>query len=98
MYEKRSAGKGSLRMHFIDDTDDTNQPGVRQSGAENIEIPMQQTEKNVESVPAAFTREYHILSEVCGSMSSGFMLLNQQRVIYSNPSALSLLRIGKQDL
>ncbi len=85
-------------MHFIGDTDDANQPGVRQSGAENIEIPMRQTEKNVESVPAAFTREYHILSEVCGSMSSGFMLLNQQRVIYSNSSALSLLRIGKQDL
>ena len=31
-------------------------------------------------------------------MSSGFMLLNQQRVIYTNPSALRLLRISKQDL
>ncbi len=77
---------------------DFNQPGVRQSGVENIETPMQQTEKNVERVPAAFTREYHILSEVCASMSSGFMLLNQQSVIYSNPSVLRLLRIGKQDL
>lgn len=74
-----------------------NKPAARQSNAENIEIPTQ-TEKNVERVPVAFTREYHILSEVCASMSSGFMLLNQQRVIYTNQSALRLLRISKQDL
>jgi DNA-binding response OmpR family regulator/signal transduction histidine kinase len=49
-------------------------------------------------VPTGFTREYHVLAEVCASMSSGFMLLNQQRIIYSNPSALRLLRIGKNDL
>lgn len=49
-------------------------------------------------IPAGFTHEYHVLAEVCGSMSSGFMLLNQQRVIYSNSSALRLLRIGKNDL
>ncbi len=49
-------------------------------------------------VPTAFTREYHVLTEVCESMSSGFMLLNQQRVIYSNPSSLRLLRINKNVL
>ncbi|GCE48461.1 DNA-binding response OmpR family regulator [Thermosporothrix hazakensis] len=49
-------------------------------------------------IPAAFTREYHVLAEVCSSMTSGFMLLNQQRVIYSNPSALRLLQISKRDL
>src|SRR5450432_2694761 len=89
-------------MHFMGDTGDANQSDSRQSGAENIGIPMQQidkqTDKNIEKVPAAFTREYHILSEVCASMSSGFMLLNQQRVVYTNASALRLLRIGKEDL
>jgi DNA-binding response OmpR family regulator/signal transduction histidine kinase len=86
-------------MHFKGDAGNANQPRARQSQSdvENIEIPTQQTEKNVERVPAAFTREYHILSEVCASMSSGFMLLNQQRVIYTNPGALRLLRISKQD-
>jgi len=49
-------------------------------------------------VPTAFTREYHVLTEICESMSSGFMLLNQQRVIYSNPSSLRLLRINKNEL
>jgi DNA-binding response OmpR family regulator/signal transduction histidine kinase len=49
-------------------------------------------------IPANFTREYHVLAEICGSMSSGFMLLNQQQVIYSNASALRLLHIGKHDL
>jgi DNA-binding response OmpR family regulator/signal transduction histidine kinase len=53
---------------------------------------------NSSMIPTGFTREYHVLSEVCASMSSGFMLLNQQRVIYSNPSALRLLRIAKNDL
>jgi DNA-binding response OmpR family regulator/signal transduction histidine kinase len=85
-------------MHFMEDAGNTNKPRARQSNTENSEIPTVQTEKNVERVPAAFTREYHILSEVCASMSSGFMLLNQQRVIYTNPSALRLLRISKQDL
>ena len=54
--------------------------------------------QNLDIVPAAFTKEYHILSEVCSSMSSGFMLLNQQRVIYTNQSALRLLQIRKHDL
>ncbi|MBV9259249.1 MAG: PAS domain-containing protein, partial [Ktedonobacteraceae bacterium] len=85
-------------MHSVNGAGNTNQPTPRQSDAENIEIPTSQAHRNVESVPAAFTREYHILSEVCSSMSSGFMLLNQQRVIYTNPSALRLLRISKQDL
>ncbi len=49
-------------------------------------------------IPTGFTREYHVLAEVCANMSSGFMLLNQQRVIYSNPGALRLLRIAKNDL
>ncbi len=87
-------------MHSIGDAGGTNKPAARQSqsGAVNIEIPAKQAQKDVETVPVAFTREYHILSEVCGSMSSGFMLLNQQRVIYTNQSALRLLRISKQDL
>jgi DNA-binding response OmpR family regulator/signal transduction histidine kinase len=85
-------------MHFMGDAGNANKPRARQSNTENNEIPTLQTEKNVERVPAAFTREYHILSEVCAGMSSGFMLLNQQRVIYTNPSALRLLRISKQDL
>ncbi len=82
----------------MEDAGNTNKPRVRQLNTENSEIPTQQPEKNVERVPAAFTREYHILSEVCASMSSGFMLLNQQHVIYTNPSALRLLRISKHDL
>jgi DNA-binding response OmpR family regulator/signal transduction histidine kinase len=49
-------------------------------------------------IPANFTREYHVLTEVCGSMSSGFMLLNQQQVIYVNASALRLLQMSKHDL
>ncbi len=87
-------------MHFKGDAGNANQlhAGQSQSDPEDSEIPTQQTEKNVERVPAAFTREYHILSEVCASMSSGFMLLNQQHVIYTNPSALRLLRVNKQDL
>ena len=87
-------------MHFKGDTGNAKRSRAEQlrSDTENVEIPTQQTRKNVERIPAAFTREYHILSEVCTSMSSGFMLLNQQRVIYTNPSALRLLRVGKQNL
>ena len=58
----------------------------------------QASAKDTEMVPAAFTREYHVLAEVCASMSSGFMLLNQQRVLYTNSSALRLLRVNKSDL
>ncbi|GHO75495.1 hypothetical protein KSD_32660 [Ktedonobacter sp. SOSP1-85] len=61
-------------------------------------ISMENLNHNLDIVPAAFTKEYHILSEVCSSMSSGFMLLNQQRVIYTNQSALRLLQIRKHDL
>lgn len=50
-------------------------------------------------VPAGFTQEYHVLSEIAANMSSGLMLLNrQEQVNYSNTSALSLLNIGKHDL
>jgi DNA-binding response OmpR family regulator/signal transduction histidine kinase len=49
-------------------------------------------------IPAGFTHEYHTLAEVCASMSSGFMLLKQQRVLYTNSSALRLLGISKQAL
>ncbi len=52
-----------------------------------------------DSVPAGFTQEYHVLAEVCASMSSGFMLLNQhERITYSNQSALRLLRIQQCNL
>ena len=50
-------------------------------------------------VPAGFTQEYHVLSEIAANMSSGLMLLNRhEQVNYSNTSALSLLNIGKHDL
>ena len=50
-------------------------------------------------VPAGFTQEYHVLSEIAANMSSGLMLLNrQEQVNYSNTSALTLLNIGKHDL
>ncbi len=50
---------------------------------------------SLEEIPAAFTREYSVLAEVCASMSSGFMLLNSgERVTYSNQSALRLLRVN----
>jgi len=55
--------------------------------------------KNSEMVPTSFAREYHVLSEICGSMSSGFMLLNRgDRVAYTNQSALRMLQISKSDL
>ncbi|MBO0789898.1 MAG: winged helix-turn-helix domain-containing protein [Ktedonobacteraceae bacterium] len=46
------------------------------------------------NVPVGFTREYAILAEVCGSMSSGFVLLDQrEHLTYCNQSALRLLRV-----
>ncbi len=57
-----------------------------------------QSPPNKDKIPAGFTREYRVLTEVCASMSSGFLLLNQhERVTYSNPSALCLLRVNKCD-
>ena len=57
-----------------------------------------QSPPNKDKIPAGFTREYRVLTEVCASMSSGFLLLNQhERVTYSNPSALRLLRVNKCD-
>ena len=51
-----------------------------------------------DTIPAGFTREYRILTEVCASMSSGFLLLNQhERITYSNSSALRLLHVNKCD-
>ncbi|TMC20293.1 MAG: response regulator [Chloroflexi bacterium] len=49
-------------------------------------------------IPAGFTHEYHVLTEICGSMNSGFLLLNQQQMIYSNASAQRLLRISNTDV
>ncbi|GAC1401252.1 MAG: hypothetical protein NVS4B12_28270 [Ktedonobacteraceae bacterium] len=50
-------------------------------------------------VPAGFTQEYHVLSEVAANMSSGLLLLNsREHVSYSNTSALRLLNIKKTDL
>ncbi|HZO75664.1 MAG TPA: ATP-binding protein [Ktedonobacteraceae bacterium] len=63
-----------------------------------IVLPAQPAIKNFASIPAGFTKEYHVLTEVCGSMSNGFMLLNQrERVAYTNQSALRLLRINTRD-
>ncbi len=57
-----------------------------------------QSPPNKDKIPAGFTHEYRVLTEVCASMSSGFLLLNQhERVTYSNPSALRLLRVNKCD-
>ncbi|HEY4386852.1 MAG TPA: HAMP domain-containing sensor histidine kinase, partial [Ktedonobacteraceae bacterium] len=57
------------------------------------------TVESAKLVPTSFTHEYHVLTEVCSSMSSGFMLLNaQEQVIYANPSVLRLLRLQKNDL
>src|SRR5712691_9667757 len=62
------------------------------------------TPEQSDLIPAGFTREYHVLAEVCASMSSGFMLLNQridqqgepkEHILYTNASALRLLGIGK---
>src|SRR5579884_4473217 len=72
--------------------------GVREAG-EAVRAVSQPSNAETDLIPAGFTREYHVLVEVCASMSSGFMLLNQQeRVIYSNASALRLLRIGEDSL
>jgi len=51
------------------------------------------------NVPAGFTEEYHVLSEVAANMSSGLLLLNQrEHISYSNASALRLLTITKSEL
>src|SRR5579885_3453548 len=72
--------------------------GVREAG-EAVRAVSQPSNAETDLIPAGFTREYHVLVEVCASMSSGFMLLNQhERVIYSNASALRLLRIGEDSL
>jgi len=57
-----------------------------------------QSSINKDTIPAGFTREYRVLTEVCANMSSGFLLLNQhERITYSNSSALRLLHVNKCD-
>jgi signal transduction histidine kinase len=66
--------------------------------AANATTPTMYPDQNREAVPAGFTREYQILTEMCSSMSSGFMLLNPHgHVTYSNESALRLLRLDTSD-
>ncbi|GHO89583.1 ATP-binding response regulator [Dictyobacter formicarum] len=66
--------------------------------AENATILGERTDRSIDPIPAAFSREYQVLAEMCASMSSGFMLLNpRERVTYSNDSALRLLRVAGHD-
>ncbi len=61
-------------------------------------LSLVQSSTNKERIPAGFTREYRVLTEVCANMGSGFLLLNRHgRVTYSNPSALRLLHVNKYD-
>jgi DNA-binding response OmpR family regulator/signal transduction histidine kinase len=61
-------------------------------------LSLAQSSTSEDRIPAGFTREYRVLTEVCASMSNGFLLLNQhERVTYSNSSALRLLRVNKCD-
>ena len=61
-------------------------------------VSLAQSTANKDRIPVGFTNEYRVLTEVCASMSSGFLLLNQhERVTYSNSSALRLLRINNFD-
>jgi len=53
----------------------------------------------MDNIPIGFTSHYRALADVCDSMSSGFILLNQhEHVTYSNQRALHLLRLHKHDL
>jgi DNA-binding response OmpR family regulator/signal transduction histidine kinase len=64
---------------------------------ENAISPVQAISSASDEVPVGFTREYQVLADVCASMSSGFVLLNQhERVTYANVSALRLLRLNDQ--
>jgi DNA-binding response OmpR family regulator/signal transduction histidine kinase len=69
--------------------------------SKGIAISLSQSSANASdtvNIPVGFTHEYQVLAEMCASMSSGFMLLNAgERVIYSNPSALRLLRLHACD-
>ncbi len=65
---------------------------------ENAISPVQAVTNALDGVPAGFTREYQVLADVCASMSSGFVLLNEhERVTYANASALRLLRLNDQN-
>ncbi len=51
------------------------------------------------NIPAGFTQEYSVLSEVAANMSSGLLLLNlREHISYANTSAVRLLNIGKGEL
>jgi Response regulators consisting of a CheY-like receiver domain and a winged-helix DNA-binding domain len=66
--------------------------------AENAATLPHHPGERAEKLPASFSYEYRALTELCASMSSGFMLLNPaERVAYSNDSALRLLRLYQQD-
>ncbi|HEX4207889.1 MAG TPA: ATP-binding protein [Ktedonobacteraceae bacterium] len=55
--------------------------------------------RHVEGVPVGFTQQFRALADVCSSMSSGFVLLNEgEQVTYANQHALRLLRLHKRDL
>jgi len=87
-----------MRMDSTSGAGDTSKIPNRRFVPDDTLSTGQASANDTEMVPAAFTREYHVLAEVCASMSSGFMLLNQQRVLYTNSSALRLLRVNKSDL
>jgi DNA-binding response OmpR family regulator/signal transduction histidine kinase len=87
-----------MRMDSTSGAGDTSKIPNRRFVPDDTLSMGQASANDTEMVPAAFTREYHVLAEVCASMSSGFMLLNQQRVLYTNSSALRLLRVNKSDL
>jgi len=90
-----SVGDNLEKTGNIDDRNRTNGSWWIEANATSLSQP---ANKHANQVPAGFTREYTILAEVCGSMSSGFMLLNcHERVTYTNTSALRLLRVGKSD-
>ena len=90
-------GKGLFRMDFATrDGSEKRNDGWRPK--EEVVSPAQPAIKNF-NIPAGFSKEYHVLAEVCGSMSNGFMLLNQREcVAYTNQSALRLLRINTKDI
>jgi DNA-binding response OmpR family regulator/signal transduction histidine kinase len=99
-------GKGRIWMNSSSKDGASLKPGLLTNGGLWIEenaISLSQPPANIfdattQGVPAGFTQEYQVLAEMCASMSSGFMLLNaRERVTYSNPSALRLLRLHTYD-
>ncbi len=65
---------------------------------ENATSFVQSPRPSTDTLPTGFTAEYRVLAEVCASMSSGFMLLNEdERVTYANKSALHLLHLDRAE-